>query len=141
MYLIFEILIKVSISLGVIMTCHYLFNNVMNAFSEKKVIDVGSLSKKQYTNIFNEIYGNPENNQKQIQQNKQLIEIIDDDKNTSKTSGITTYDMNSMHEEITTTVDVEQMRNELSNYMSSIDNDDSKSMISVDISNVWTESI
>ena len=141
MYLIFEILIKVSISLGVIMSCHYLFNNVMNAFSEKKVIDVGSLSKKQYTNIFNEIYGNPENNQKQIQQNKQLIEIIDDDKNTSKTSGITTYDMNSMHEEITTTVDVEQMRNELSNYMSSIDNDDAKSMISVDISNVWTESI
>ena len=141
MYMIFEILIKVSISLGVIMTCHYLFNNVMNAFSEKKVIDVGSLSKKQYTNIFNEIYGNPENNQKQIQQNKQLIEIIDDDKNTSKTSGITTYDMNSMHEEITTTVDVEQMRNELSNYMSSIDNDDAKSMISVDISNVWTESI
>ena len=49
--------------------------------------------------------------------------------------------MNSMHEEITTTVDVEQMRNELSNYMSSIDNDDAKSMISVDISNVWTESI
>ena len=141
MYMIFEILIKVSISLGVIMTCHYLFNNVMNAFSEKKVIDVGSLSKKQYTNIFNEIYGNPENNQKQIQQNKQLIEIIDDDKNTSKTSGITTYDMNSMHEEITTTVDVEQMRNELSNYMNSIDNDDAKSMISVDISNVWTESI
>ena len=123
------------------MSCHYLFNNVMNAFSEKKVIDVGSLSKKQYTNIFNEIYGNPENNQKQIQQNKQLIEIIDDDKNTSKTSGITTYDMNSMHEEITTTVDVEQMRNELSNYMNSIDNDDAKSMISVDISNVWTESI
>ena len=141
MYMIFEILIKVSISLGVIMTCHYLFNNVMNAFSEKKVIDVGSLSKKQYTNIFNEIYGNPENNQKQLQQDKQLIEIIDDDKNTSKTSGITTYDMNSMHEEITTTVDVEQMRNELSNYMSSIDNDDAKSMISVDISNVWTESI
>ena len=44
MYMIFEILIKVSISLGVIMTCHYLFNNVMNAFSEKKVIDV--LSQK-----------------------------------------------------------------------------------------------